>query len=90
MKPTGRLLFLSCVLVAWFCVGFGDVRGRTGQLPGTASRRGLRCLGSGGSQCDRDHHGYGDQYFQCGAHRRQGRILLHGSAAVDVFGESCS
>jgi len=24
MKPTGRrLLFLSCVLVAWFCVGFG-------------------------------------------------------------------
>src|SRR5580658_10081068 len=41
MKPTGRLLFLSCVLVAWFCVGFGAFAAAQGsyraQLRGVVS-----------------------------------------------------
>jgi Carboxypeptidase regulatory-like domain len=41
MKPTGRLLFLSCVLVAWFCVGFATIAAAQGsyraQLRGVVS-----------------------------------------------------
>src|ERR1700733_9600004 len=41
MKPTGRLVFLFCALVAWFCVGFGGFSAQRGsyraQLRGVVS-----------------------------------------------------